>query len=262
MEQKGWPAYVAELVGTFLLVFFILLVVSLTSKAALGVTDWAVIGLVHFLVLAALVAAFAGASGSHFNPAVTITLAVLKKIRGADAGVYILMQFAGGILAALVVKALIVDEGRSVNYGAGVVSKQFFQSDFPGFVAEGIGTFMLMLAIYGTAIVVRNRSVIAPIMIGGALGAAVMCIGPLTGAGLNPARAFGPALVANAFAGGGTFLFVYILGPIVGALLAGIIMRAIYGGEEEMPEAIEPPGDDPSGVFVEEAVIVEGPAAT
>ncbi len=237
---------------------------SLTSKAALGVTDWAVIGLVHFLVLALLVASFAGASGSHFNPAVTITLAALQEDPGRRCGVYILMQFAGAILAALVVKAPASStRASSVNYGATLVSKQFFQSDFPGFVGRG-HRHVHADARRSTAPPswCATAASLAPIIIGGALGGAVMCIGPLTGAGLNPARAFGPALVANAFAGGGTFLFVYILGPIVGALLAGITMHAIYGGEEEMPEAIEPPGDDPSGAFVEETVIVEGPAAT
>lgn len=251
MQQKGWPAYLAELVGTFLLVFFIGLVVSLSSRAGLGFTDWAVIGLVHFLVLALLVASFAGASGGHFNPAVTITLAAMRKIRGADAAVYVLMQLAGATLAALVVKGLVLDEGKPVNYGAALIAKQFFQNDFAGFVAEGIGTFTLMLAIYGTAVVIRNKSVLAPVYIGAALGGAVMCIGPLTGGGLNPARAFGPALVADAFSGGGTFLFVYVLGPIVGALIAGFLMRAIYGADEELSEAVEPPGAE-SVVVVEE----------
>ena len=99
MEPKGARSYVAELVGTFLLVLFICLVVSLTSKAALGFTDWAVIGLVHAFVLALLVAAMAGVSGAHFNPAVTLALTATRKFRGADAAVYILMQLAGATLA-------------------------------------------------------------------------------------------------------------------------------------------------------------------
>lgn len=246
MEQKGAPAYVAELLGTFVLVVFIGLVVSISSKTGLGYTDWAVIGLVHAFVLAMLIAALAGASGAHFNPAVTITLAAQRKIRGADAGIYILMQLAGATLAALVVKALVLDEGKSVNWGATLLNKSFVQDNkFAGMSAEALGTFALMLAIMGAAVVVRNRSDITAWIIGGSLGMAVMCIGPLTGAGLNPARAFGPMLVAGVLGDNfGTFLLVYTLGPIVGALIAGFAIRAIYGGDLEEAEGIVPPRED------------------
>ena len=101
MEPKTGRSYVAELVGTFLLVFFICMVVSLTSREALGFTDWAVIGLVHAFVLSLLVASLAGVCGAHFNPAVTIALASMRKIRGGDAGIYILMQLVGATLGAL-----------------------------------------------------------------------------------------------------------------------------------------------------------------
>ena len=234
MEPKGARSYVAELVGTFLLVLFICLVVSLTSKAALGFTDWAVIGLVHAFVLALLVAAMAGVSGAHFNPAVTIALTVTRKFRGADAAVYILMQLAGATLAALVAKGLLLDEGRPVNWGATLVAKSFFQSDWSGFWAEGLGTFLLMATITGTAVIAKNKSDITPWLIGGALGAAVMCIGPMTGAGLNPARAFGPLLVSGQLGDNfGTFLFVYTLGPIVGALFGAALLEWLYAGELE-----------------------------
>jgi MIP family channel proteins len=234
VEPKGARAYVAELVGTFVLVLFIGLVVSLSSRAALGFTDWAVIGLVHALVLALLVASLAGVCGAHFNPAVTLALTATKRFRGADAGVYILMQLAGATLAALVVKGLLLDEGKPVNYGATLIAKSFFQSDFSGFVAEGLGTFLLMAAIAGTAVVAKNKSDLTPWMIGGALGAAVMCIGPMTGAGLNPARAFGPLLVSGTLGDNfGTFLFVYTLGPIVGALLATALVGWFYAEDEQ-----------------------------
>ncbi len=244
MEQKGAPAYVAELLGTFLLVLFITLVVSISSRAGLGFTDWAVIGLVHAFVLALLVASLAGASGGHFNPAVTVTLLALRKIRGADAAIYILMQLAGATIAALVTKALVEDEGKPVNYGATLIVKSFFQNDLAGFVAEGLGTFTLMLAIVGSALIVKNKSSLTPLVIGMALGVAIMCIGPLTGGGFNPARAFGPALVAGEFGGFGTFIWVYTLGPIVGALLAGFAVQFIYRDSLEEAEAVLPPRED------------------
>ena len=226
MEQKGARAYVAELTGTFTLVLFIGLAVSLSSSAALGFTDWAVIGLVHAFTLALLVAAMAGVSGSHFNPAVTIALAASRRIRGADAGVYILMQLAGATLAALVVKGLLLDEGKPVNYGATLIAKSFFQSNWSGFWAELLGTFLLMATITGTAVIAKNKSDLTPWLIGGALGVAVMCVGPMTGAGINPARAFGPMLVSGTLCDNfGAFVFVYTLGPIVGALLGSSLMH-------------------------------------
>ena len=141
-NQRAPAPYVAELVGTFVLVLFICLVVSLSSRAALGFTDWSVIGLVHAFTLALLVASLAGVCGAHFNPAVTISMLATKRIRGGDAGVYILMQLAGATLAALVCKWILIDEGKPVNYGATLLTKAFFQSDSTGFIAEMLGTFL------------------------------------------------------------------------------------------------------------------------
>ena len=163
VEPKTGRSYVAELVGTFLLVFFICMVVSLTSREALGFTDWAVIGLVHALVLSLLVASLAGVCGAHFNPAVTIALASMRKIRGGDAGIYILMQLIGATLGAWLVKLVIEDEGKPVNYGATLISKAFLSGNLNGMVLELIGTFALMLAIAGTAIIAVNKSDLTPL---------------------------------------------------------------------------------------------------
>ena len=245
MEPKTGRSYVAELVGTFLLVFFICMVVSLTSREALGFTDWAVIGLVHAFVLGMLFAALAGVCGAHFNPAVTIALAAMRKIRGNDAAVYILMQLVGATLAALLVKATIEDEGKPVNYGATIVSKAFLGGNFNGMVLEAVGTFALMLSIVGTAVIVKNKSDLTPWIIGGTLGMAVMCIGPLTGAGLNPARAFGPLLVSHQLSDNfGQFIVTYTLGPIIGALLAVFLVNYLYPDDLQEAEAVTAPRED------------------
>jgi MIP family channel proteins len=201
----------------------------------LNTGDFAVIGLVHVFTLGMLVAALGGTSGAHFNPAVTVTLTALRKIKPSDAAIYIVLQALGAVAAALVVKLLLKDEGGVVNYGATAVNHKVLSSDGGGFLAELIGTFVLMWAIMGAAVNVRAERAWAPWVIGGTLGMAVMCIGPLTGAGFNPARAFGPALVGDAFGGGGTFLFVYVLGPIVGALAAGLVYHRIVIAPEERP---------------------------
>jgi glycerol uptake facilitator protein len=228
LERRGIDAYAAEFLGTLLLVFFVGVIVTLNSAGGLGFTDWAVIGLLHFLVLGFLVHTLGGSSGAHFNPAVTATLAALRKIHLTDAAIYVVLQIAGALAGALLVKLLLSDEGEPVGYGAPEVSDGFLQGDaLPGFLAELIGTFVLMWAIMGVAVNPRGARDWAGFTIGGALGFAVMALGPLTGAGLNPARAFGPALVGDKFGDGGTFIVAYVLGPLVGALLAGVLYVAL-----------------------------------
>jgi MIP family channel proteins len=227
VEQRGPAAYVAEFVGAFLLILFIGFILVSNSGAGLGFTDFAVIGLLHAFVLTMLIATLGPTSGAHFNPAVTVALAALRKIRPADAGAYIVAQLAGGIAAALVVKVLLEAPADEVNYGAVAINAKFVSSNFAAFVAEIIGTFVLMWAIMGAAVHPRGDRHWAPLIIGITLGFAVMAIGPFTGAGFNPARALGPALVGEAFNGVGTFLYVYVLGPVIGALAAAFAFEAL-----------------------------------
>ena len=227
LARRGPEAYAAEFIGTLMLVFFIGAIVSLNSADGLGFTDWSVIGLLHFLLLTMLVYTVGHASGAHFNPAVTVTLAALRKIAPVDAAIYVVLQIVGAIAGAFLVKVLLLDEGDAAGYGATKISDAFLDGKaLSGFLAELIGTFALMWAIMGVAVNPRGARDWAGIVIGGTLGFAVMTIGPLTGAGLNPARALGPSI-----AGGGesidTFIVAYTLGPIVGALLAGVLYTAL-----------------------------------
>jgi len=227
-EERGVAAYAAEFVGTFLLVLFICLI--LTVAAALqgpdfvgfGAADFVLIGLLHFLVLAMLIYTLGGTSGAHFNPAVTATLAAQRKITPIDSVIYVLLQLSGAVAGALVCKALLTDEVGAVDNGATAVNDALI-TNFGGFVFEVIGTFVLMWAIMGVAVNPRGHAEWAGLVIGGTLGFAVMTIGPLTGAGFNPARWFGPALVDGQW----EQAWLYILGPIVGALAAGFGYKAI-----------------------------------
>ncbi len=240
VEQQAPTAYAAEFIGTFLLVAFIGLILSVQSPGGLGYREFAVVGLLHAFVLTMLIATLGGASGAHFNPAVTITLAALRKISPVDAAVYIAVQLAGAVAAALVVKAMLIDPADAVNYGATGVNDKFVSGNGGAFVAELLGTFVLMWAIMGMAVNPRGDRNWAPYVIGATLGFAVMAVGPITGAGLNPARAFGPALVSGEFGGAGSFLFVYVLGPIVGALLAGVAYSAIVLRPQGFGEGVRP----------------------
>jgi len=219
VEQKSPAAYVAEFIGTFLLVLAITLAVSLFINAQGTGSDWAVVGLVHALALFMIVATIGYVSGAHVNPAVTIAAAALRLIKLNDAIVYILLQLAGAVAAALVTKFLLIDDlANQQNVGANALNHSLLGTTLAGVVAEGIGTFMLVWAVIGVAINPRANQAWAPLVIGTTLGFAVMIMGPLTGAALNPARWFGPALVSGEW----TDFWVWIIGPIVGALLAAL----------------------------------------
>lgn len=221
-EPRGAAAYVAEVIGTFLLVFFICAFISIAHP---GTHDLAALGLVHAFVLAAAIYALGGTSGANFNPAVTIALWAIKKISTPNAIAYVICQCVGAILAALVVLLLFNDIGNAVNYGASTINGDVLQNGSAGLglIAEGLGTFLLMWAIMGLAVNPRGEAALAGLGIGIALGVAVMIFGPATGAGLNPARWLGPAIVSGTFTDG----WVYIVGPIVGALLAAVGYRAL-----------------------------------
>ncbi len=233
MQDRGPAAYLAEFIGTLMLVFFICAVVSLygaepSPQNPTPFIDFSVIGLVHVLVLFVLIQTLAVVSGAHFNPAVTAAMTALRQIKPADAGIYILAQLAGALAGALLVKGILLDEGEPENYGATTVSDALEGAILGGMVVEAIGTFFLLWAIIGVAVNPRATKEWAAFAIGGALGMGVMVLAPLTGAGFNPARSFGPALVSGEWGGADDFLLVYVVGPTVGALVAAFLYFQIF----------------------------------
>ena len=229
MQERGPAAYIAELIGTFVLVFAITMAVVLFVPAPVvqqGVgsfqpfQDFAVLGLVHAFALFFLIQTLAVISGAHFNPAVTIGLFAIRQIRAMDAAIFIVMQLVGATLGALLTKALVTEIGKGVHYGAPGLNLGRVGTTLGGMTAEAIGTFLLVWAVVGVAVNPAGLKDWSGFAIGATLGFAVMIIAPLTGAGLNPARAFGPALVAHSFGGAGKWLLVYVLSPAVGAILA------------------------------------------
>jgi MIP family channel proteins len=245
VQDRGPAAYIAEFVGTLLLVFFVTAVVSLYGPEPSAANpnpfvDFGVIGLVHVLLLFVLIQTLAVVSGAHFNPAVTLALTVLREIKPPDALIYIVAQLAGGVAGALLTKAILLDEGRAENYGATVVSDVVDGSWFPGMVVEALGTFFLLWAIIGVAVNPRATREWAALAIGGALGMGVMVLAPITGAGFNPARSFGPAIVSGEW---DDFFLTYVLGPVVGALMAAVVFFNIFVA----PGRKEPGGVGPVG---------------
>jgi MIP family channel proteins len=229
------------LIGTYLLVFFIctvvILFVATGSQAQFG-SDFAVVGLVHAFLLFGLIVMFGVVSGGHFNPAVTLGAAAIRRISPIDAAIYVLAQLSGGVLGALTAKALLTDEGRATHYGAATVSP-LLGGNFDGAIVEAIGTFCLVLVVLAAVYSKKSFKEWAPLAIGTTLGFIVMVGGPLTGGSFNPARWFGPALVANEWGG----VWPYLAGPIVGSLVAAAVFRFVLepGGAPptESPEPVK-----------------------
>jgi MIP family channel proteins len=248
VQERGLAAYLAELIGTFLLVFFITSVVVLfvaTGNQAQFGSDFAVVGLVHAFLLFGLIVMFGVVSGGHFNPAVTLAAAVIKRISPIDAVIYILAQLIGGIAGAFLTKGLLLDEGRATHWGTPQVSG-LLSGNFAGSVVEAVGTFCLVLVILAAVYSKKSFKEWAPLAIGTTLGFIVMVGGPLTGGSFNPARWFGPALAGQDIT---SSWWLYIVGPIVGSLLAALVYMFVLeaGGPAptESPEPVKPQAKKP-----------------
>jgi glycerol uptake facilitator protein len=215
----------AELVGTTLLVLFGAGSVVAALRAGGGRLDYAGLGMIALafaLVIAVAIYAFGNTSGAHINPAVTIALVGRRRFPASEAPPYIVAQLLGGFLGALLIVATFgkgaVDLGGigGTHLGTGV-------SFWRGVVAETIGTFLLVTAIFALAVDRRAPQGWAGLMIGLSVACAILMTGPLTGGSLNPARTFGPLLTTELWGGHTDWnhLPVYLIGPIAGGLLAG-----------------------------------------
>ena len=251
MQDRGPAAYVAEFIGTFALVLFITLAVSLyvsppdPQTGQVPFIDFSVIGLVHVFALFMLIQTLAVVSGAHFNPAVTVAMTALRQIKPPDALIYVVAQLAGAVAAALVTKAVLVEfpNAEAVNFGATAVGDRLNGEALLGALVEGIGTFFLVWAIIGVAVNPRGSKEWAALVIGGTLGLVVFVAGPLTGAGINPARWFGPALVASEFGDFNDWFFAFVLAPVLGALLAAALYFNLFMSPgKKGEEGMEPVG--------------------
>jgi len=211
--QKTLRPLVAEFVGTFVLVFAICgAIVANTYRD--GVIGLVGIALTQGLVLAVAVSATMKVSGGHLNPAITVGLWSVGRVSGRQAGLYVLAQMLGAILAALAIKGLFPEMAVRISQ-IGTPSLAPAVSLTQGIVIEAILTFILAFAVMGTA-VDPDAPKVGGFAIGLALTVGVLVGGALTGGALNPARAFGPALVSGAWIS----QLVYWVGPILGSVAA------------------------------------------
>jgi aquaporin Z len=207
----------AEFIGTFGLVFIGAgsIVVNEARSGALGLLG---VALAHAIVLAVMVTALMRISGAHFNPAVTFGLWLANKIEAKDAGFYVLTQLVAAVVAALLVKTLLPSvAGEITGYGVPRIASDV--DLIQAILLEAILTFFLVSAVFGTAVSPEAPSGIGGFAIGLVLLFDILVGGPLTGAAVNPARAFGPAAIANDWVGQGA----YWIGPLLGGAVAALV---------------------------------------
>jgi MIP family channel proteins len=221
----SFQKFVAEFLGTFALVFFgagaICADRYLQSSGGIGVLG---IALASGLAMAIMVSALGHISGGHFNPAISIGFWVTKRIGTMEVFLYWAAQILGGIAAAFLLKAVIPQETwRAVALGTPELVRDF--PTWSAIVLEAVTSFFLVLVFFATSVDDRGafRS-IAGFGIGLTITLGILVIAPFTGAAMNPARAFGPALASTHWTNQG----IYWIGPLAGGFLAGLLYDALY----------------------------------
>jgi MIP family channel proteins len=219
-------ALLAEAAGTFMFFF-------IGAGAIVAGGDLVAVALAHGLALAVAVSSFGALSGGHFNPAVTFGLAIAGKHPWSRVLTYWAAQVVGALAAGFALRYAFDFDPTGLNrthigtpaLGGGV-------TDLAGIVVEAILTVFLLWAVFGTAV-----SPLAPRIAGFGIGlmvaADILAGGPITGAAMNPARWLGPAVAAGFF----TSWYVYIIGPLIGAGLAGLSYRYVFAPPEDRTPA-------------------------
>jgi aquaporin TIP len=211
---------VAEFIGTFALTFVggAAIINGYVGGTATPLIDVAV---AHGLILALLVSATMRVSG-HLNPAVTIGIAVTRRISPSTAVMYIVSQCLGAVVAAMALKALYpTAAAQAARMGGQFVATHV--STMQAISFEAIATFFLVFVVFGTAVDPKGPKV-GGFAIGLTIAADILAIGPATGGSMNPARSFGPAVVSGVFEGH----LVYWIGPIAGAIVAGLVYDRVF----------------------------------
>ena len=230
VNPRNW---FAEAIATYALVFFGPLAIILSVVAfgdGLSIESIIMISLGHGAAIGLMVYAFGHISGAHINPAVTIPMMITKKISVADGIGYIIFQLIGAVVAAFSLKAILPEIGAKVNFGTqGGPSELLNSSIIAGITVEIILTFFLVTVIFLTAVHKKAPAGIHGISIGGMVFLLHLVGVPLTGASMNPARTFGPALVSGFW----ELHWLYWVAPIIGGIIAGVIMNYVFVNKAE-----------------------------
>ena len=221
-------AWLAEAIGTYALVFFGPLSIILSVAyfgSVLTIPALVVIALAHGAAIGLMVYTFGHVSGCHINPAVTISMLVTRRINIKDGIGYIISQLIGAVVAASTLKVIFPDLGDKVHFGTqGGPSAILHNSVASGFAIEAILTFFLVTVIFMTAVHKKAPAGMYGLAIGGMIFLIHLVGVPLTGASVNPARTFGPALISGYW----DYHWMYWAAPITGAIIAGLIMNYVF----------------------------------
>jgi MIP family channel proteins len=219
---------VAEFIGVFALVFI--------GVGSLIYGDLVGIAFAHGLVIAVMVSSFAMISGGHFNPAVTLGFVVTRRIAIKLAVFYWIVQFSAAALAALLIKWVLPHAAyKGIHGGAPAIDPSITAGK--GVAIEAVLTFFFLWVIFASAVDSRGTfKQIAGLAIGLTITLDILMGGGLTGAMMNPARAFGPQLVDGDWKN----FWVWYIGPLAGGAIAALVYETLYLNPEQ-PEPVGPP---------------------
>lgn len=217
MDDQLFKRVLVEAIGVFTLCFAGIGAITMT-----GGDNLVAIALAHGLAIGLMVMAAGHISGGYFNPAVTLAMMVTRRIEPNVGGIYIVAQLLGAVAGTLVILATFPDSMRdAVNLGVPAVG--FSYSATNALIAEIVATFFLLFVIYGVAVDQRSAKGVGGLVIGLTITMDIFATGAISGAAMNPARWFGPALVGGHWAD----FWVWIVGPIAGALIAAMLFSDV-----------------------------------
>jgi MIP family channel proteins len=230
--EDAFRRAVAEFVGTFTLIF--VGVGAILVSAAIQEQSILAVALAHGLAIAVMVSAVGHISGGHFNPAITFGFLVTGRMDPVLSAIYWVSQLAGAVGATLLLKWIFPNGLVDANaLGAPQLNEQI--GTWRGFALEVVLTMLLVWVVFATAADPRGTfKSIAGLAIGLTITMDILVGGPLTGAAMNPARAFGPQLIVSEWSD----FWIWYLGPLVGGALAAIAYDWLY---------LRPLGPEPVG---------------
>lgn len=226
-NRSRFQPYVAELVGTFALVFAGAGSIVINDVSGGAVTHLG-IAITFGLIVMAMIYSLGEVSGAHINPVVTIGFALSGRFPSRKIAPYVSAQIAGGCMAGYLLRWMFPDHA---TLGSTLIT---------GSVGRGLGmetllTFLLMFVILRTATGAREKGIMAGAAIGATVALEALFAGPITGASMNPARSIGPALASMTFDN----LWVYIVAPLAGAVLAVLLANTMEPSTEQISDRSE-----------------------
>jgi MIP family channel proteins len=226
MSNRIIPKLLAEFIGTFALIFIGAGAAAVVGDGA-GLAGIGAIALAHGLTVMAFAFAYDSVSGAHFNPCVTAAVLAAGAMRTGEAVSYIVSQLLGGVLGALLLRAVL--GGAETGLGTPTLAHDLALgattltiTPWAGYVIEAVLGFFLATVVLSTAVAGRAGN-LAPLAIGVTLSLNIIMGGPLTGAAFNPARALGPMVATGNFSDA----WLYLTAPIVGAIVAAILHTSL-----------------------------------